>query len=403
MRHRRLAARAAAAAAALALLALGSTPAAAQAPEPPSPPTYTALDLGTLGGSSSSAIALDRDTVVGSSSLAGDWESHAFAYDRATRTMTDLGTLGGRTSSTVAVQGRYVIGDSTTADGESHAFVHDLRTHTMTDLGTFGGSSSQVNAISGHTVVGSARTPGNQSTHAFAYDVRTRVMTDLGSPAGPAGVSSAVGISQGRFVAGTWNVPGAPYDGGHAFVYDLRTRIWTDLSAYGGVASTATSISGHTVVGITQPKPSEGSGATPPARGFAYDIRTRTWTDLGVEMAYYPSVTGHTVVASSRPAAYAFDLVDKTLTTFGSGPGRTGINGVSGRFVVGDAFPGPFPYVYRVDTGRFMQLPALGGLHATATGVDRHGVVVGTAATAPSDPSTPDGPYHATLWIPSAT
>ncbi|MHC3473179.1 hypothetical protein ACYF6T_31435 [Streptomyces sp. 7R007] len=395
MRHRRLAARAAAATAALALLALGAGPALAGTSRPAPPAQYTAVDLGTLGGTMSSGIALDPDTVVGSSSLPGDTESHAFAYDRHTHVMTDLGTLGGTTSSTVAVQGRYVIGDSTTADGYERGFVYDLRTHYLRDLGTLGGFYSQVNAISGHTVVGSART-ADQTTHAFVYDVRTHVMTDLGTPAGPAGSSSAVGISQGRFIAGTWTVPAAPYDGGHAFVYDLRTHTMTDLSAYGGTVSKATSISGHTVVGFTQD-----SGA--PAHGFAYDIATRTWTDLGPETAYQPRVTGHTVVAGNRPAAYALDLVTGTLTPFGTGTTRTGINGVSGKYVAGDAYPGPFAYVYRLDTGALTELPALGGVHSTASGADRQGSVVGTSATTPSDPGASDGPYHATLWVPCSS
>ncbi|MFI6561076.1 hypothetical protein [Streptomyces sp. NPDC050534] len=391
-------ARAVAAAATLTLLALGSGQASAHTaqPQPSSPPHYTALDLGTLGGTSSSAIAVDRDTVVGSSALADGFLRHAFAYDRSTHVMTDLGTLGGNTSSAVAVQGRHVIGDSTTADGDEHAFVYDLRTHHMRALGTFGGTGSHVDAISGDTVVGSARTAGNQSTHAFAYNVRTGTMTDLGSPAGPAGISSAVGISEGRYVAGTWDVPSAPFDGGQSFVYDLRTHTMTDLCV-GGVHSKATSMSGHTIVGTTQPKPS-GSGDTPAPRGFAYDIRTGTVTDLGPEMSYGPVVTGHTVVASATPAAYALDLVTGARTTFGTGPGRTGINGAAGKFVVGDGFPGPFSYVYRVDTHRFTLLPAAGGVHGTATGADRGGAVVGTSATAPTDPSTPDGSYHATLW-----
>ena len=387
MRYRRLGTRAAAAAIALALLGLGSGPAFAHTPKPA---RYTAVDLGTLGGSSSSGIAVDRDTVVGSSPLADGTDWHAFAYDRSTRVMTDLGTLGGSSSNAVAVEGRYAIGDSTTATGERRGFVYDLRTRHMQALGTFGGTDSHVTAISGPIVVGSARTPGNQSTHAFAYDVRTQVMTDLGTPAGPAGVSSPAGISQGRYVAGTWNVPGAQFEGGQPFVYDLRTGTMTDLGANGGVYTRATSISGHTVVGITTPKPSDSSDS-PADRGFAYDIRTGTWTDLGPELSYFPSVTGHTVVASNRPAAYAYDLTTGALTPFGTATSRTGINGVSGEFVVGDNYPGPFAYVYRLDTGRLTQLPGIGGGDATASDADRHGSVVGTSVTA-------DGTYHATLW-----
>jgi probable HAF family extracellular repeat protein len=349
MRSRRLRTRAVATAVTLALLVLGSGQAFAHTAEPPQ---YTAVDLGTLGGSGSYGVALDRDTVVGNSeTFAGGTDWHAFAYDRSTHVMTDLGTLGGSSSSAVAVQGRYVIGNASLADGNRRGFVYDLRTGQMRALGTLGGTDSQVRAISGHIVVGNARTAGNQ-THAFVYDIRTDVMTDLGTPAGPAGVSSPIGISQGRFVAGTWNVPGAMYDGGQPFVYDLRTRVMTDVGAHGGVYSKATSFSGHTIVGITQPKPSSDTGELPPTHGFAYDIRTRTWTDLGAEMSYQPLVTGHTVVASNRPAAYAYDLTSQTMTPFGPGPGRTGIDGVGGRFVVGETFPGPYCYVYRIDTRR---------------------------------------------------
>lgn len=404
MRYRRLGARAITATATLALLTLGSGQASAHtyAPKSSSAPHYTAVDLGTLGGSGSRGVDLDRDTVVGNSAIAGDTEWHAFAYDRSTRAMTDLGTLGGTSSDAVAVDGRYAIGNSTLADGSRRGFVYDLRTGHMQALGTFGGTDSQVRAISGNIVVGNARTPGNQTTHAFVYDIRTGVMTDLGTPAGPAGVSSPVGISHGRYIAGTWNVPGAMFDGGYPFVYDLRTGVMTDAGGHDSVYSKATSISGHTIVGITQPKPSGSSGDLPPTRGFAYDIRTGTWTDLGTEMSYQPLVTGHTVVASNRPAAYAFDLRTKTMTPFGNGPSRTGIDGVGGKYVVGDTFPGPFCYVYRIDTRQFTQLPAIGGLHATATGVDRHGSVTGNSATASPDPSSPDGPYHATLWVKAA-
>jgi hypothetical protein len=43
-----------------------------------------------------------------------------------------------------------------------------------------------------------------------------------------------------------------------------------------------------------------------------------------------------------------------------SGPGRTYVNGVAGKFAAGDTDPGSFAYVYRVDTGAFTLLPAVG-------------------------------------------
>lgn len=156
-----------------------------------------------------------------------------------------------------------MIGDSTLADGNSRGFVHDLRTHRTQTIGTFGGTDSHVNGIDSGVVVGSARTTGNQNTHAYAYDARTRVMTELDSPVGPDGTSTAAGTSLGRYVAGTWDHPDTPFEGGHAFVFDLRTRSWTDLSTYdNGVSSKVTSITGHTVVGSFQPKP-DGSSDRP--------------------------------------------------------------------------------------------------------------------------------------------
>lgn len=117
-------------------------------------------------------------------------------------------------------------------------------------------------------------------------------------------------------------------------------------------------------------------------------------------MSYRPVVTGHTVLATTRPGAYAYDLRSRTLSAFGPGPGRTYINGVAGKYAAGDTDPGPFAYVYRVDTGEFTLLPAVGGVHSTASGVDRQGAAVGNSATASTDPASPEGVYHATLRTP---
>src|SRR5438128_10063164 len=64
---------------------------------------FVIVDLGTLGGSNSSAVAVNTSgQVVGQSGIAGDAASHAFSWTAATG-MVDLGTLGGRYSSAVAV------------------------------------------------------------------------------------------------------------------------------------------------------------------------------------------------------------------------------------------------------------------------------------------------------------
>lgn len=66
------------------------------------PPSFTAVDLGTLGGSDSRALAInDQGQVVGNS-LTAVFTSHAFSWTQAGG-IVDLGTLGGPHSNAVAV------------------------------------------------------------------------------------------------------------------------------------------------------------------------------------------------------------------------------------------------------------------------------------------------------------
>jgi probable HAF family extracellular repeat protein len=86
-------------------------------------------DLGTLGGTSSEARAINENgTVVGSSMIAGDTAQHAFRY-RDGR-LTDLGTLGGTGTEALAVNDcEQIVGTSA-----GHAFIY--RRGAMVDLNT---------------------------------------------------------------------------------------------------------------------------------------------------------------------------------------------------------------------------------------------------------------------------
>src|SRR5436305_1669392 len=63
--------------------------------------TYVVTPLGSLGGSQVFATGINSSgLVVGYSDIAGDTTSHAFLYDG---TMHDLGTLGGSLSSAFGI------------------------------------------------------------------------------------------------------------------------------------------------------------------------------------------------------------------------------------------------------------------------------------------------------------
>jgi len=188
---------------------------------PYSPPA----DLGTLGGSTSLANAINnRDDIVGESKLATG-ETHAFLYSGGA--MQDLGTLGGDYSSGADVNSTgQVAGISRTADGVLHAFRWDGA--TMVDLGP--ASSGPVSMNDDGKVMWTGINE-NAATHAFVWDGSVH---DLGTLGGS--WSQAQALSEVGWVAGVSEV--APGSGlVHAFLWDGEAM--TDLESMGtpGVAA----------------------------------------------------------------------------------------------------------------------------------------------------------------------
>jgi probable HAF family extracellular repeat protein len=140
------------------------------------------VDLGVLDDSvqpmGAAVDVNEAGQVVGNVRMAGD--AHAFSWTAAAG-MIDLGTLGGSSSAATAVnESGQVVGWATTASGGTHAFSWTAP-HGMVDLGVPEGatSSAAVALNDAGQVVGTARTAAGE-THAFSW-TKADGMVDLGT------------------------------------------------------------------------------------------------------------------------------------------------------------------------------------------------------------------------------
>ena len=199
-------------------------------------PTYTAIALGTLGGTFSYGSAINGSgEVTGNAYTTGNAAEHAFLYSGGG--MTDLGTLGGTTSAGYGINGSgEVTGFSyTTGNVAQHAFLYSGG--GMTDLGTLGGTYSAGYGINDSgEMAGYAYTTGNAATHAFLYSGGG--MTDLGTLGGTN--SFGYGINDSGEVTGNAYTTGNAAE--HAFLYSGGGM--TDLGTLGGTTSAGYGING---------------------------------------------------------------------------------------------------------------------------------------------------------------
>src|SRR6185295_19133116 len=90
---------------------------------PGATPTFTITDLGTLGGPSADARAINNPGQVVGASATASGDTHAFLWT-ATDGMKDLGTLGGNFSRAFGINSRgHVVGVSALASGEQRPFL----------------------------------------------------------------------------------------------------------------------------------------------------------------------------------------------------------------------------------------------------------------------------------------
>ncbi|WP_426337418.1 HAF repeat-containing protein [Pseudoduganella sp. R-31] len=260
------------------------------------------IEIGTLGGTDSTANAINNQGVVTGGALTANNAWHAFRYEESLG-MRDLGTLGGSSSVGTALnESGHIVGYADTADGNYHAFVDTGI--AMLDLGTFGGKNSYATGINiNGYVVGAAQLP-NGYRRAFLYKPGSG-MIELPTLGGR--VSVATGVNDHGVVGGASEMEDRSW---HAFMYENGRMI--DLGAMIAHGSSfANGINNHgDIVGTVRMKDHDAphtfiykGGRMQVRSGYESLYLTRDITEDGTVIG--SSYTGHVLksgaVDSARP------------------------------------------------------------------------------------------------------
>ena len=192
---------------------------------------YRLTDLGTLGGATSNANAINAaGQVVGESDTATG-AKHAFLY--ADGKMKDLGTLDAGNSCAEGINARgQVVGWSGPSEADCRAFLYSGG--VMKRLGTLGGPTATAFAISDAGQIAGYSLDSNGVARAFLYTPGDG-MKDLGALGGPKAKSWAKRINAAGLVVGQSETDDRSL---HAFVYS-RAAGMKDLGTLGGRVSHA--------------------------------------------------------------------------------------------------------------------------------------------------------------------
>lgn len=216
----------------------------------PAPVTYRAIDLGTLGGSTSTAHAVNEPGDVVGTSTTASGDTHPFLWHDGH--LTDLGTLpGGHNARAVDVNDNgLVVGESDTASGPRHAVA--WHSGMIIDLGVLNGTDTRATGVNDSgQIVGD-----NSAGHAFRWHGTT--MTRIGNFT-PSTINNAGQVA-------CWN------RSAHAVCrWDGRTPTTLDTTVFSPVHDPVTGINaGGDVIGFGFPKDG------PPLQAFLWHKGSRT-------------------------------------------------------------------------------------------------------------------------------
>jgi probable HAF family extracellular repeat protein len=370
-------------------------------------PSVTAVDLGTLGGSSSVAFKVnDLGQVTGHSDIAPDDSTqHAFSWTPAGG-MVDLGTLGGTNSgpsfvSPASNQGLVVGWSDTAGNAAQHAFVWS-QSSGMIDLGAMGGTGSEARAANATgQVVGVAYGYPDGSVHGFSWTAAGG-MVDIGTLGGNYSMPNFVSDS-GKVVGVSYRSLAADPNGyGHAFSWTQAggmVDLGTIIGPYETQTAYAANSSGQAV----------GSFSRPGVTGAFSWTQSGGMLDIGslggggtsaVGVADNGVVTGTSSYATSHFHGYTWtqaggmnDIGDITPVHIS----RTGLQIVGSTFATSTGLSHAMSWTRSAGLID-LQLQSGGDSNwlSEAYGVNTRGQVVGYEST--PVPGNPSLPTHATLW-----
>ncbi len=194
---------------ALAPVLLAATSASAVTPSAsPVPSTWKAIDLGTLGGEATYAIAVnDSGGVAGDSETTGDEGEEGFYWSHATG-MVGVGYLPGDVLSYVNAMNQHgqVVGYSTESDGQNPEPFSWTPSGGMEQIGP-SGTIGEAGAVNGRGQVVGYITNSQYRYEAFSWTAK-HGMTLLGALGGNASYATAIN-DKGQVVGWTFDPSGA--------------------------------------------------------------------------------------------------------------------------------------------------------------------------------------------------